>query len=371
MRRVALLVAVALVILVSCANPASAHGAGEADATSYVTTVDEISPGLTGVQVRVVEADDGLELRNDGPEVIVLGYRDEPYLRVGPDGAFENRLSPTVAANRRHEHGPDSVAGADPAAAAPEWRKISGRPVVRWHDHRTHWEGPNPPGVEARPGERQVVQPPWRIGLRRGPETATLSGQLTWVPGPSPAPWLALAAAAFLGFAAIGLLRRWGPPLAVALSLLLGVDLLHAGAAGFASADGLGGLVRVVGGSFYSIVGWVLAGVAVRLLAKARVDGLYAGVFAGLSIGVFGGLLDLPTLSRSSASFALPLDVARACIALAAGGGFGAAAACLLVIRRTPEARRVVGGPGQGTGDRAGDGSADRRRRQPVGADGA
>ena len=368
MRRVALLVAVALGILLARHHPAAAHGAGGVEATSYVTTLDGISPPMLGVRVRVVEAGDAVELRNDGPEVLVLGYQDEPYLRVGPDGVFENRLSPTVAANRDHEH--RGAAGGAPAPA-PEWRKLSGEPVARWHDHRIHWEGPDPPQVEARPRERHVVQPRWEIGLRRGGETAIVSGQLTWVPGPSPAPWFALAAAAFAGVALLGLLRRWGRPLALVVGLLLGADLLHAGAAGFASAGGLGShLAGMVTGSFYAIVGWVLAVVAVRLLAKGRVDGLYAGVFSGLSIAVFGGLLDLAVLSRSTAPFALPLDVVRACVAVAAGGGFGLAVACLLVVRRTPEARRVVGGPTPGGDEHVADGPGGGGDRQPVRADG-
>jgi len=370
MRRIALLLAVSLGILFARAHPAVAHGAGGVEATSYVTTIDEITPKLAGVQIRVVEAGNGLELRNDGPEVVVHGYRDEPYLRVGPGGSFENRLSPTAAANRGHEHVRDAATVPGPAAE-PDWRKRSGSPVVRWHDHRIHWAGPNPAQVDAHPGDRLVVQPPWQVTLVRGSERAIVTGQLTWVPGPSPAPWFALMAAAFAGVAALGLLRRWGPPLAAAVGVLLGLDLLHAGAAAFASAGGLfAHLARVASGSFYAIAGWVLAGVALRLLARGRVDGLYAGVFAGLSIGVFGGLLDLGTLSHRAAPFALPLDVARACIALAAGGGFGLAGACLLVIRRTPEARRVVGGPRQDGEGWAGDGPDATRARGPVRVEG-
>ncbi len=372
MRRVRLLLVVSLVLLLSGEDPAWSHGAGGVEATNYVTTIDGLSPRLSGIRVRLVDAGKGLELRNGGPEVVVLGYRGEPYLRVGPDGAFENRLSPTVAANQEHQHGTSPSGETGQAAAAPDWRKLSDKPVARWHDHRIHWMGDDPPSVEADPGTRQVVQPPWQVGLQRGPETAIVSGQLNWVPGPSPAPWLGLIAAAFAGVAALGLLRRWGPALAGAAALVLSVDLLHALGAGFASSGGLGAqLGRVVSGSFYAVFGWLLAGVAVRLLARGRVDGLYAGVFAGLSIGVFGGLLDLGTLSRSGAPFALPLPLVRACIALAAGGGFGLAAACLMVIRRTPEARRVVGGQDEDDEDQSAAAPTADSGLRPVGADGA
>ncbi|MEJ7764014.1 MAG: hypothetical protein WKF86_00815 [Acidimicrobiales bacterium] len=343
MRRPGLLIAVWLTVFATLERPAAAHGGGAVEATNYVTTLDRISPPLPGVRLRVIELGDRLELRNDGPEVVVLGYRGEPFVRVGPDGAFENRLSPTVQANREDHHGPADAGPLD-TAAAPEWRRLSSEPVARWHDHRVHWAGPgDPPEVEADPGVRRAVQPAWTVTIRRGEEMSIASGQLTWVPGPSPGPWFALALGVVVAVAALGMLQRWGPPLAVAVGLLLGVDLLHTFAAAFASAGGLGDhLARVGMGSFYAIVGWVLAVIALRLLARGRVDGLYAGVFAGLSIGTFGGLIDISTLSRSVTIFALPELVARLCVALAAGGGFGLAAACVLVIRRTPEARRVT-----------------------------
>ena len=42
-----------------------------------------------------------LELTNrSGQEVLVRGYRLEPYLRVGPDGVFENQRAPSAYTNR-------------------------------------------------------------------------------------------------------------------------------------------------------------------------------------------------------------------------------------------------------------------------------
>lgn len=340
--RAPLLLALALGLFLVAAPPAAAHGAGGVEATSYVASVGGTTPPLAGARLRLVEPGPRLELRNAGPEVVVLGQGGEPYLRVGPDGAFENRRSPDVERNRSPEH-----RTAPPAAApetAPDWRKLGDEPVVRWHDHRLHWVGPDPPQVTARPGLRQDVLSPSPLTLLRGAETTTASIGLEWVPGPSPAPWLALAGVAFLAVATLGLLRGWRAPLIVAIGLLLAVDLLHAVAAAFATDGGLAShLGRVVTGDFYAIVGWLLAAVALRLLARGRLDGLYAAVFAGLSISLFGGVLDLAVLSHSATLFVLPVDVARACIALAAGGGAGLVVACVLVIRRTPEARVVLG----------------------------
>lgn len=359
MRRLAVLLAVALGILLAIEQPAAAHGPGGVEATNYETTLSGVSPALAGVRVRVIEAGRRLELRNRGPELVILGYQDEPYLRVGPDGTFENRRSPAASLNRDRRPDPHLPVPSE-SAEPPDWGKVSDEPVARWHDHRIHWMGAHdPPQVEARPDVRQVVQP-WAVTLQRGAESAIVSGQLTWVPGPSPTPWLGLVAATFLGVGALGLLRRWGPPLAAAVGLLLAADIVHALAAASASPGGVGAhLIRVVAGSFYSVVGWVLAAVALRLLARSRVDGLFAGVFAGLSVAVFGGLLDVATLSRRVTPFALPIEVARLCVALAVGGGLGLTTACLLVIRRTPAARRVLAGPDDGDEDRS-DGGGDR-----------
>ena len=49
-----------------------------------------------------------------------------------------------------------------------------------------------PPAVTAAPGQRHVVQPEWQIPLRLGGRTALLQGDVTWVPGPSPWPWVGL-----------------------------------------------------------------------------------------------------------------------------------------------------------------------------------
>lgn len=60
---------------------------------------------------------------------------------------------------------------------------------------------------------------------------------------------------------------------------------------------------------------------------------------------MFGGLVDLAKLYRTVSLSALPTDTARPFVTLSAGGGLGLAAASLLIIQRTPDARRVIGNP--------------------------
>ena len=334
MRRIGLLLAAVACFLLGSARPASAHGRGEAGPSNVETTLGGVAPPLAGVRVRLVESATRLELRNDGAEVVVLGREGEPFLRVGPEGAFENERSPTATANREATHRTPTP-GPVPVPPEPRWRKLADRPSVRWHDHRTDAAEPGHPTRQR-----------WEIPVQRAAERSVIFGELVELPGRSAAPWYGLIGAAFAGAAVLGLLRRWGPALAAALAVVLAADVAHAASAAAGSADGLGAsALELVTGSFYGLLGWVLAAVAIRLLARDRVDGLYAGVFAGLSMAVFGGLLDLALLSRSVFPSSLPPPLIRLCVSVSAGGGLGVAAACLLVIRRTPEARRLVGPP--------------------------
>jgi hypothetical protein len=148
--------------------------------------------------------------------VTVLGYNSEPYLRVGPKGVFQNLNSPATYLNRTRAGATPIPPGlpTDPSAA-PRWQKVSSGPVARWHHHRTHRMGASPlPDVRRTP-DQVHVQPPRRVNLRQGDTPIVITGELTWVPGPSPWPWLAAAATLAVGCVLLGRLRRYGWPLAV------------------------------------------------------------------------------------------------------------------------------------------------------------
>jgi len=325
-----------LVLVLGSAAPAAAHGGRGGGATNFVTEITGVTPALRGVRVKVIEAGDRLELRNDSAtDVIVTGYAGEAYLRVGPGGVFENTSSPTTFLNRTRDG--QAETGGD-AAAAPVWRRTSAAATARWFDHRTHWTGAELPAeVKTAPGRPHLIHSGWKVPLTQGDTTSAVTGDLRWQPGPSPAPWLVLASAVGLATAALSLSRRWGPVLAVVTLALLGADLVHTFATAFAGSGRVGQhLLDVVTGSSYASVGWVFAVMAVRLLRRQNTDGLYAAVFAGLSMALFGGLLDLTSLSRSVVPLALPLWVGRLCVALALGLGVGLALAAVVLIRRTP-----------------------------------
>jgi hypothetical protein len=335
MRRTTITVVTALIWLVALASPASAHTVSGVGATNWQTTLGTISPAVPGLTIKVVETGSRLELTNHGPEVVVLGYEQEPYLRVGPHGVFENVLSPATYLNCSRNGCPVSSV-ANPQAP-PQWKQISSGPTVRWHDHRIHWMGTQlPPDVRRAPG--QVHQrPPWTVTLKQGATLITVTGHLTWVPGPSPLPWLLLALLLLVGAAAVGVAGAWGLPMAVLVALLTVNDLYHALAIAFSVSGGFGSqMLRFFTGSFYSIIGWILGLLAVRLLLGRRVDGLYAAAFAGVSAALFTGLLDVTVLSHSEAPFNGPLGLDRVTVAVSLGLGIGVAAGAVLALRRVP-----------------------------------
>jgi hypothetical protein len=97
-----LVVALAGLLVVGRAGPAQAHIVGVGGrASNYRTDIRDVTPPVPGLSVHVLEAGNQLELTNhSGQEVVVLGYRSEPYLRVGPTGVYENQRSPSTYANR-------------------------------------------------------------------------------------------------------------------------------------------------------------------------------------------------------------------------------------------------------------------------------
>jgi hypothetical protein len=244
--RASALLVVAAAISVAVASPADAHTRTEetTNVHSRLTAADVPD----GVEVVVHTGGLLIEVRNDSPvPLLVHGYDGEPYLRIGPDGVEHNRRSPAAHLNRERYGNVAMPPDVDPTAA-PEWVTIGSRPVHVWHDHRTHWMSPQPPGfVDAGVVSRtlmgaQLVGPigrahddagsfqPWTIPLTHDGATATIEGELVWVDPPSPWPWLALAAILVAGGLA-GLRRdELGAtirPAALVLGAVAAVNAIH------------------------------------------------------------------------------------------------------------------------------------------------
>jgi hypothetical protein len=247
-------------------------------------------------------------------------------LRVGPTGVYENQRSPSAYANRfanPPQAHPSRAGPGRPATVAPD--QESTRAV--WHDHRSHWSGPDPSAVTADRGHRQVVVPTWQIPLRLGQRTALIEGDIVWVPGRSPWPWVLLALVAFGVVLAAGWRRQLG-----LLTLLVGVavaaDLVHT-VGEFAASTAP--VVAKVYAAMISVSGWVAAVVAVWQLRRGRRQaGRILLLLAGTFLAFAGALPDVAALASSQLASTLDPALSRATISLTLGLGLGLVAASLL-----------------------------------------
>jgi hypothetical protein len=203
--------ATALVALVAC--PAAASHGGGAE-RGYRSTVVRVTPSLSGLDVRVVDGDDQLELTNTGGRQIVIeGYEGEPYLRFTREGVFENQRSPAAYLNDDRFANVTVPDSADPKAD-PEWKAVAAGVSYGWHDHRVHWMSPAyPPKVEAaKDVEHHIFD--WEVPGSVDGERLTIDGSLDYAPPKDSFPvgvLLAVGAASLLllgGVLWFGLRRR-------------------------------------------------------------------------------------------------------------------------------------------------------------------
>ena len=353
-RRILVTVATALLWVLLTPVAAAAHGIEGVEATNYRTRLTAIEPERGGLIVRVVEAGSRLELVNrTDEEVVVLGYQDEPYIRIdAKGGVFTNVRSPSTYINADREGSMQPPPDADPSAE-PEWERVEDGLVARWHDHRAHWMGArDAPAVRRAPNERHVVIPRWEVPVEVRGERVLVVGDLTWVPGPSSTPWFALAGLLALATVALAIPRRAAVSLALVVGALVAADMVHIAGKAAASAGGLGaGLGAVLSGSFFSLAAWLAGGLAVVLLARRSPDGPFAAAFAGAVIALFGGLADISDLTRSQVPFAFGDLPARLLVSASLGVGAGLVVAAVLRLRLHPTpqpAKRAFGDRGEG-----------------------
>lgn len=331
-KRGAAVLIIALGWLIVLAQPASAHTVSGVGATNWSSNITSVSPKPAGLSVKLVEDGSRLEVSNTGPEITILGYEGEPYLRVGPQGVYENLESPATYLNCSRAG--CAIPGGLNLTGAPNWKKISSGHIARYHDHRTHWMGSIPPPNVARAPNQFHVEASWTVTMMQGSTPIVVKGNYVWIPGSSPIPWILVAVALAAGGTALGLLGLWGVPLAAAVVALTINDIYHSiGIAAFWSGDFSYKLGKFFSGSYYSMVGWALGLIGAWLLLRRRVDGLYAAVFAGGSAALFTGLLDFTVLSRSQAPFTASITADRVTVAISLGLGLGVAIGALIAIR--------------------------------------
>ncbi|SNR72478.1 hypothetical protein [Blastococcus mobilis] len=340
-----LVVLLALLATVAVSGPAAAHVGGEAAGSDFDARVVAVTPQVPGLDVRVLQFGDELELVNrTGAEVVVPGYGGEPYLRIGPDGVWRNANSPAAYINldRYAQVDPPDHAGAD---AQPDWQQVSTEPHYVWHDHRTHWmsESQLPPAVAADPGSDHTVFE-WTVPLVHGGTPVEVSGELTWSPPPSP--WLVwpLYAALVLIALTAGLLARTARPLGALLLVGAAAALWHAAATPEPPVSVASHAGAVVSALLPATIAALVAGVGFRAARRGR------GAMTGLLAVVLGwlllvqGLPDVDVLWTANVASNGPPVMARGAVALLLALGAGCVAGGIAAVRRFREDT-----PGDGT----------------------
>jgi hypothetical protein len=175
-------VAVALLASLVFVPAAAAHPRAKGYARGFQSKILSVRPEVVGLDIRVVDADDRLRVSNkSGAELVVFGYDNEPYLRIGPNGVYRNERSPAAYLNRDRFARVSVPLKADPGAE-PEWRHMSPRPAWQWHDHRIQWMGAGPPAqVRNAPKQTHAIFS-WNVPGRLGVEPFSVTGRLDYVP---------------------------------------------------------------------------------------------------------------------------------------------------------------------------------------------
>jgi hypothetical protein len=311
--------------LVATAAPASAHAVEGAGPTNYLTRLQAVTPADAGVEVRILEFGNRIEVRNTtNKELIVRGYDGEPYLRIGPRGVSQNMRSKATYLNA-DRYGETTVpATADPKAE-PDWAFVSEDPVTQWHDHRVHWMGEEPPpAVNDAPDKVHTIYDAWKIPMTLdGTEEVVATGDLRWVPGPSPIPWLLLAIGSAAALIGATFTKKWKLVLGIGTAVLVVVSIVQS--IGIAYAPGTTGspLGRVNSGGLYLVPAWISGIVGARNLLMNKGDSALAALICAVIAGFTGGIMDIGGLFSSQIAFAWSAALARAFVALSLGLAVG------------------------------------------------
>ena len=167
------LVAAGLAIAIAATAPASrAHQADP----GVVAVLDAVEPPLPGVTVEVrPSAVDQLLVSNPTPTVLtILGVEGEPFLRIGPGGAYANLGSPSWPRS-------NSPGGGGGGSGPERFVRVAREPAWGWFDHRMHADD-----VALDPALRQgrnvVRLSEWRVPFRYGDRAGEFRGHVEFRP---------------------------------------------------------------------------------------------------------------------------------------------------------------------------------------------
>jgi hypothetical protein len=194
-RRIGLVLAIAIAIVCSTTTAASALSL---QATNWESSIISIAPATDAVSIEVLNGGEAVQLKaKTGHTALILGYRNEPYLRINADGEVQANLkSPTWWSNKTGTGSGSVPDSADPAAK-PEWSTIGSNGSVAWHDHRIH----------AMPGVSTGTD--WTVLVTVDDMPLVIRGQLNKLPSHAPLLEVLLAIVAAATIVILGFRKAW------------------------------------------------------------------------------------------------------------------------------------------------------------------
>ena len=190
---VAVVVAVAAVLLVGLITAAgssmaeatseasSTAGAGN-DARYYRSAVAQTVPPVSGLNVSARATGLVTVVNLTGRTVVVLGYANEPYLRISAAGVDENINS--LSAKLNTVQGQSTAPNLSGTSGPAQWRHLSDGSSVTWRDYRTHWSSrKRPPIVAADPRHPHPVFD-WAMRLLVENQQVLVTGAVQWTGAP-------------------------------------------------------------------------------------------------------------------------------------------------------------------------------------------
>lgn len=261
---------------------AGAPGVAHADPpgpTDYRTTIVSVTPETDAIELVIEGGDSFVTIAVEpGHEAMILGYADEPYVRILTDGTVEQNRRSYATYYNEERYGRLDVPDIVDNDAAPEWEVVGTGGTWAWHDHRAHWMSPDPPiGLE--PGESLPSQ---FVPLVVDGTPVTVEVRITLQDEPSLAPVVAgLVLGA--GLALLGVLL--GPASTATAMLLVSIGSLVVGAAQFWSVPASTG--RPPSWWLLPAMGVVALMVAIATYGRSRLALHGLTLLAALQVGLW------------------------------------------------------------------------------------
>jgi hypothetical protein len=167
-----------LAIGAAAAPPAGAH-ASDPTVHPVIDAVDPPVPGITVQLAASVTAQ--LVVANPTPTpVSVVDPNDEPFLRIGPDGVFANKASPSWYLTNSPNG--DATVPEDAHAGAPaRWEQVSTEPAWGWFEHRLHPMARHAPADVVRTRKTTTLAR-WSVPFFYGGQPFRVKGRIVYEP---------------------------------------------------------------------------------------------------------------------------------------------------------------------------------------------